>query len=868
MKNISLFGTETADLTLHGPDVPGLLAAARERAAAAASVPIHRVVEILDRVAGVWADPAHPLRVKAQRELPGIIGFSPEMVSKGLDVVAGLCRHDATEARIYGEIGELAVMDDWVTRVDLGYDLRAVPRGVILHLAAGNVFVGAVDSLLAGILTKNANILKMSHADPLFPRLFMQSLRACDPDGLVWPNQAVVAWKGGDGSVEQPLLGADLTIVFWGGREALAAVRSRIGPGTQLVENGPRYSFAVTDAETVTRNLTDAAVRGLALDLCAWDQQACSSPHVVYVIGRSEKPVLGLMNRLVPHLESLTRDLPPGPLGFDEKVEIRRVRELTTMAEAKGRARLVCPETFGWTLIYEKDPVFKVSCLNRTLFFKAVPSVERLIAEIAPMGAYLQTVGLEVEPARRPGLEEELLRIGAKRLTGFGGMCEGKDGAPHEGSFLLSRLVDWVDREHRGGEDRLIGGLLDALKRSAYYGPLVAAAEKAGTTPAERLAALPLLDRETFYRHSPPLSRAILTGPMTDAYVYASGGTTGEPKFALYSNEEYRIATDVLGFIYATAGLGPEDIVGNLFLAGNLWTSFNVAGRALENIGCLNMPIGGATDYATMIKFLQAFDANAVVGLPSIIIKLAEEVERRGSKLRIRKVLYGGEHLRAPTVEYLKRALGCEFVRSAGYACVDTGPVGYQCPHLGGALHHVLDGYQLVEIIEPETGVVRTDDQPGEIVATGLTRHLMPVVRYRTGDLGRWADMDECACGFAGRTFELLGRCDDLIVIGGINLMPSDVAPGLATLAVSQNFQIVARQKNARDHLLLRLEAEKPLPDEAVVEALKQGSYKIAETLNDRWLTIEIEWFSPGGLPRNPRTGKIKTVIDERGGKN
>ncbi|HQG30271.1 MAG TPA: acyl-CoA reductase, partial [Candidatus Ozemobacteraceae bacterium] len=145
-----------------------MIAAGRERASAAASVPIHEVIEVLDRVAAVWADPEHPLRKTAQRELPGLIGFSPEMVEKGLDVVAELCRHDATEARLFGEIGELAVMDGWVARNDLGYDLRAIPRGVVVHLAAGNVFVGAVDSLLAGILTKNANILKMSHVDPVF----------------------------------------------------------------------------------------------------------------------------------------------------------------------------------------------------------------------------------------------------------------------------------------------------------------------------------------------------------------------------------------------------------------------------------------------------------------------------------------------------------------------------------------------------------------------------------------------------------------------------------------------------------------------------------------------------------------------------
>ncbi|HNW34346.1 MAG TPA: acyl-CoA reductase, partial [Candidatus Ozemobacteraceae bacterium] len=555
MNNTLIFGAEASDAALSGNRVSGLLSSARERAAAVATVPIPEIVEILDRVSAVWADEGHPLRKAAQQELPPLIGFSPEMVSKGLDVVSSLCRRDATEARLSGEIGELQVMDTWVSRPDLGYDLRAVPRGVVLHLAAGNVFVGAVDSLLAGILTKNANILKMSHVDQVFPRLFMQSLRECDPDGLVWPNQAIVSWKGGDDSVEMPLFAADLTIVFWGGREALAAVRSRIGSGTKLIENGPRYSFAVTDAESLAQGLPDEAVHGLALDLCAWDQQACSSPHVVYVVGHSAKPVFELMERLKAELDLVSKELPRGPLGFDEKVEIRRVRELALMAEVKGRATLLCPDTFDWTLVYEKDPAFKVSCLNRTLFFKLVPTIERLLDEIRPLGAYLQTIGLAVHVSRRALLEEALLAAGAKRLTGLGGMSEGRDGAPHEGSFLLSQLVDWVDREHRVDEHRMIRGLLDALRRSPFYGPLVEAAGKKHKTASEQLAALPLLDRETFYRHSPTLSKAILTGPMTNAYVYASGGTTGEPKFALYSNEEYKKATDVLGFIYSTAGL-------------------------------------------------------------------------------------------------------------------------------------------------------------------------------------------------------------------------------------------------------------------------------------------------------------------------
>ncbi len=94
--------------------------------------------------------------------------------------------------------------------------------------------------------------------------------------------------------------------------------------------------------------------------------------------------------------------------------------------------------------------------------------------------------------------------------------------------------------------------------------------------------------------------------------------------------------------------------------------------------------------------------------------------------------------------------------------------------------------------------------------------------------------------------------------------MPVDVAAGLQSLPVSQSFQVVAQNVAGKDHLLLRLEAEQPLPDDKIVAALKKGSYKIAESLKDNWMTISIEWFKPGRIPRNERTGKLKPIIDDR----
>lgn len=860
-KKCSVFGKVVESDWLNEETVHEIIADVQDHAQSASKPDVECILDVLQRVSECWDDPTYHLRKKAAKVLPSLTCFSREMINEGFSVVAAICRRENLEKRLTGELGDLRILDDWVGRPHLSYDLRAVPRGVLLHLTAGNVFVGAVDSLVSGIITKNANILKMSRVDPVFPLLFLESIQENDPEGIIWPHQAALLWKGGDETIENPLLNAPLTVVFWGGFDSLASVKRRTGPVTKLIENGPRYSFAVISGERIKTGLDRSALRGLALDLCRWDQQACSSPHVVYVVAQTEKPVHLLMESLYDELTTIEESLPVGKLSFDEKVEIRKVRELARMGQTKNEGRLLCPERFSFSLVYEKDPEFKISCLNRTLFIKRVNSIDEMIAKVKPLSAYLQTVGVCLESDVIDYCREELLALGAKRITELGGMSEGHDGAPHEGEFLLRQLVDWVDLEFGQSQISRLEKLLNSISDSPYYGKII---QKAGGSGFENFQKMPLLDRDTFYRNSPPESEDILTGSMTDAYVYASGGTTGNPKFALYSNREYRYVTDVLTDIYRNAGLCKTDRVANLFIAGNLWTSFNVAGRALENLGCLHLPVGGSSDMENILKYLQIFKVNAIVGLPSIIIKIAEEIQRQKLDVRIEKILYGGEHLRPQTCEFLRTSIGAVSIRSAGYACVDTGPIGWQCDSLEGSVHHVLEQYCYTEILDGSTLKPVKKNEAGEIIATNLDRTLMPVVRYRTGDLGKWVDIEACPCGFSGPSFELLGRCDDLLVIGGINLMPVDVSAGLANLPVGQSFQIVARMSLGKDLLILRLEAEAKISDEKVIAALKNGSYKIAESLHEQWMNIEIEWYEPGKIRRNDRTGKLKTVVDER----
>ena len=159
----------------------------------------------------------------------------------------------------------------------------------------------------------------------------------------------------------------------------------------------------------------------------------------------------------------------------------------------------------------------------------------------------------------------------------------------------------------------------------------------------------------------------------------------------------------------------------------------------------------------------------------------------------------------------------------------------------------------------------------GEIVVTNLGRRLMPIIRYRTGDLGRRV-AGTCQCGRLGPRFELLGRCDDVLRVGSVSIYPESIEPVLASVPeLSRLFQIVAERDGVKDRLTVRTES--PLSDEGARKALEprlaamiiEADEELAEALREGWLGMfSVEVLPSGGIPRVRRTGKIRRVIDLR----
>jgi phenylacetate-coenzyme A ligase PaaK-like adenylate-forming protein len=868
-----LFG-EFSDAELTEVDVENMIS--RGQQMSLQEVPIREILDILDRAGRLWRNPNYSLRQEVIEALPAVVGFSPEMIERGLDELARLLDRSELHFKLRYDLGRAARLDGWVWRK--GYDgyIRAVPLGVVTHVSPGNVFLGAADSLVHGLLTKNINLVKVSRGDPLFPLLFAKSLQEADSERRISHRFAIFTLPEEREQHEKILRQQSDGIVIWGGGDAVRSWSSGVGDGVKVIPYGPRFSFSlITPAHLNAVELSKLDYDGLVQDVVTWETRACGSPQLLFWPTLHEDKLPEFCEHLAESFRHWHSRLPPpSVMDFDVKVELRKEFELSRFLATRGQAKVIAGPDLAWSVQVRRWQDHRGSGLNRTLIIVPYPHLSSLLEWLRPMRTTLQSVGLAGQPRdfRKTGLA--LTDLGVHRITEWGQMWKPNHGSPHDGTFQLRELVRWsvieslpcrFDAERSlqpapPSKTRKLNRLLEyARGRSLFYQSVLP------DTPLERasdMQKLPRLDPETLRQNTPPAGSDLLTGPLEGAYIFASGGSTGAPKFSFFSLEEWEDVTDILAAIYQKAGVTKGDTVANLFMAGNLWTSFLAASEALEKLGCIKLPIAGNVDATSILSYLKMFAPTVLLGLPSLLVRLAELLEENDEKLSVRTVLYGGEAMSREARLYLQEVLGASTVASAGYASVDAGPVGYQTLDLPVGHHHLLYDYQYIEFLDPETGESVPDGQVGEITVTCLRRRLMPLIRYRTGDLGRWVDS-------SAWVFELKGRIGERIRIGSADLYPADLAKVLDLLpGVGHIFQLVITKQGRKDHLQVRVERAsrgEAVTGESVKARLLESLPEVDEAFREGWLGgLEVELVAQGTLEGVTRTGKIKAVIDLR----
>lgn len=387
------------------------------------------------------------------------------------------------------------------------------------------------------------------------------------------------------------------------------------------------------------------------------------------------------------------------------------------------------------------------------------------------------------------------------------------------------------------------------------------------------LQQVPVMSQAEFRAHLPPEGTGGLAGPLEATYAFASGGTTGHPKLVYYSAQELDRSAADIAYGLQTAGVRPGMVAANLMNAGNLWGSFQMVNLVLEKCRCHILPIAAQSGPEEALSFMRALGAEVAVGIPSFMISLAQQAQNQGiTDLHLKIMATGGEHFLDQAKAFVKPLLGVQQFVSAGYSSNDTGPIGYQCSRCNAGIHHLFQENCCLEVLDEETLLPVPVGETGKLVVTKLHNRLMPIIRYDIGDRGRMIGQ-ACPCGRTESLFELLGRSDDILNIGGYNVSPDYLASVLAKVpGLSPHFRMIARNDGPLPLLYVECESVAPCSADEAHEwsALLQHELPVAlagirTLLNLKSIAIpRFVVLQPGSIPRNPRTGKIRRVIDER----
>lgn len=367
---------------------------------------------------------------------------------------------------------------------------------------------------------------------------------------------------------------------------------------------------------------------------------------------------------------------------------------------------------------------------------------------------------------------------------------------------------------------------------------------------------IPITKKEDFARYAPPRSTAMLTEKVEKCYIYESGGTTGSPAYSIYTFDEFDLSTRVLSDLLDPL-IQADDIITNVLIPGNLWTAYYAFCKALERLNCVILPIGGGAPYATIIHAMKSFKANTLLGVPSYLVALANYAEKNGLEVRINKILYGGEFLSVHAENILRKVFHAKEIYSALYGPVESGPVASQCRSCKKNCHHIAWNHHLLEILDEKGEPIPNSSKDfGRIVITNLDRKLMPIIRFDTGDIGRWSSN----CG----ELELFGRADERFKAGYVYLSYGKIEECVRSICEPVALQVVVSQEKGKDVVLVLIESGTPINTKKAREVLMDRIKDFKISIDKKLLKLKVRQVDVGMIQRAPRTGKIKKIVDKR----
>jgi phenylacetate-CoA ligase len=343
---------------------------------------------------------------------------------------------------------------------------------------------------------------------------------------------------------------------------------------------------------------------------------------------------------------------------------------------------------------------------------------------------------------------------------------------------------------------------------------------------------------------------------------HVSSGTTGKPTVVGYTQKDIDNWSTSLARGLTAIGLGRGDVIQVSYGYG-LFTGGLGMHYGAEFIGATVLPTSvGNTE--RQIELMQDLEVTAIACTPSYLLHIGEVAEKMGIDIRkdtqLKTGILGAEPWTEGMRTRIENWLGIKAYDIYGTSEL-SGPMFTECAEQNG--FHVWSDIALVEVIDPKTGEQLEPGEKGELTLTMLQKEALPMIRYRIGDISSVED-DTCPCGRTHpRIKRIQGRVDDMLIIRGINVFPSQVEYTLMSIPeVGQHFQIVIERTGALDNMLVKVELTRGSFSDKITDLMQirqQVEHRLRNALN---VAVDVELVEPGSLPRFE--GKSKKVIDKR----
>ncbi|MDY0133347.1 MAG: phenylacetate--CoA ligase [Desulforegulaceae bacterium] len=345
--------------------------------------------------------------------------------------------------------------------------------------------------------------------------------------------------------------------------------------------------------------------------------------------------------------------------------------------------------------------------------------------------------------------------------------------------------------------------------------------------------------------------------------IHASSGTTGKPTVVGYTKRDIENWAEMMARALSAAGASRGDIIHNAFGYG-LFTGGLGVHYGAEKLGASVIPVSGGNTQK-QITIMKDFKPTILTATPSYTLHLADVAKEMGVDFRtldFKSGVFGAEPWSSKMREQLEEDLGLKAVDIYGLSEVMGPGVAVECVEVRNGLH-IFEDHFIPEIIDPDTGEVLPLGETGELVFTSITKEAFPVIRYRTRDITRLIT-EPCRCGRTHvRMEKVSGRTDDMLIIRGVNVFPSQIESVLMGIdGVEPHYQLEVDRKDSLDILSVKVEVNESIfSDEVkVLQSLeKKISHNVKETLG---VSVKVKLVEPRSIERSE--GKAVRVIDKR----